>query len=144
MRARQSLLASRGPHAGQPVNMEQWETCSVQVGGTNVPDCPVGKFCNHNGHVGKFMTWSVPGRTECHCKYDGGTEGHPCRGNNPCYCTKQTQDITVAPVEESNLPDILAAGGNDYFLVGNDGCPCPEDTDYEASVSKATSHASAF
>ena len=139
-------LPTRGPHAGPPINMEQWETCSVQVGGANVPDCPVNKLCNHNGHVGKFMTWPVPGRTECHCKYDGGTQGYPCRGNKPCYCAKQTQAITVAPVEELNLPGIMVAGGNEFFLIGGDGCPCPQDPKWKgiASVTKANSHANVF
>ena len=126
--------------------MEEWEACSVQVGDLDVPACPVGQPCNHAWHVGKFITWPVPGRTECHCKYDGGTHGYPCHGDKPCYCAKLKQVITVAPVEEINLPGMMVAGNQEYLLSGSDGCPCPEDPDWKdmPSVMKATSHADAF
>lgn len=129
---------------GRPVDKEKWATCSVQVGGTDVPNCPVNQLCNHNGYVGKFITWPVSGKTECYCKYDGGTKGYPCKGNT-CYCAKQTQAITVAPVQELNLPEIMFVGSTEFFLVGSDGCPCPEDPKWKgiAPATKASPQACA-
>jgi len=138
------LRPNRTP--GPPANMKEWETCSVQVGGSDVPDCPKNVYCNHNGHVGKFVSWPLPGRTECYCKYDGGTEGYPCRGNTPCYCPKKQVGPTVAPVEEINLPGpLMEVGRSEYFLEHFDGCPCPDDPKWHgiASTTKSSPKACA-
>ena len=92
-------------------------------------------ICLLTGHVGKFMVWSVSGRTECYCKYDGVTQGTPCRSNT-CYCTKTRIGPTVAPVEELNLPGpFMNVESNEYFLEGSNGCPCPADPKWDGIAS---------